>query len=387
MGHPKDIFKNRGPLTDQEIQDYLSGKLSKQQQREIELKMSQDGFNMDAMTGFQGSESGFAGFEKVQREIRANIKKQGRKWQFHHTLILSGILVLGTMFLGPFLFPDHGEKNSMLVEDIVTSEETAEPVETQNQVLVEELSDEEIEKAVLLDELDIVQPNVVITSSPIMIDSAIQNDPSNLDIAFKEIVEIKKVAANTDLTNIEVPTKDDIVYSNVPLIYMKNFLLVDYSKIYVNPPTLEEITLSGTSAALENKDDELNEMYETNVYYDTITYQDFLRETQEQFGQNKFKGALKRYKTILKKYPNDLNAHFYSGLCYFNIGKYEKAIEHFMIAKNHPYNTFQLDAEWYMARTYCQQGKSALCHELLQQIVVDKQYYHKQAQELLDKVK
>lgn len=58
-----------------------------------------------------------------------------------------------------------------------------------------------------------------------------------------------------------------------------------------------------------------------------------------------------------------------------------------MIAKNHPYNTFQLDAEWYMARTYCQQGKSALCHELLQQIVVDKQYYHKQAQELLDKVK
>ena len=209
------------------------------------------------------------------------------------------------------------------------------------------------------------------------------NDPINVEVAFNESIEIKKVASNTDLSNIDIPSKDDIIYSNVPLIYMKNFLLVDYSKIYINPPTFEKMVMSGTSAALENKEDELDEMYDTNVYYDTVTYKDYLRETQEAFGQHQFKSALKRYKTILSKYPDDLNAHFYSGLCYFNIGKYDKAIEHFKIAKNHPYNTFQIDAEWYMAKTFCQQGKEFQCKELLQQIVNDGQYYKKQAQDLL----
>jgi tetratricopeptide (TPR) repeat protein len=211
-------------------------------------------------------------------------------------------------------------------------------------------------------------------------------DPAKEELAIQESIEIKKVAGNTSLENIDLPTKNDIIYSNVPLIYMKNFLLVDYSKLYITPPTFEKIELTGTSAALENKEDTLGELHENNIQTITISYKDYLRETQEKLEANDFKSALKRYKTILSKYPDDLNAHFYSGFCYFNIGQYDLAIQHFKVAKNHPYNTFSIDAEWYMAKTFCHQGKTTSCKMLLEQIIQGGQFYKPQAEELLKKL-
>lgn len=386
MGHPKDIFKNRGPLTEQEIQDYLSGKLNKKELREIELKMAQDEFNLSAMTGFEETSGSFAGFEKVRSQVETHISKKSRSWQFHHTIILSVVLMAGTMILGTYIFPDHGQTTLPTKEntDNLDNTETVATV-IDSMPVIQELSDEEIEAAVVLDELEIVHAKEVIAESPVIIDSTLMADPVYEDVAIQKSIEIKKIASNTQLENIEVPAKDEIIYSNVPLIYMKNFLLVDYSKIYITPPTIEHLELTGTSAALANKDDELNEMYDSDIHTVVITYKDYLRETQELFEKHDFKGALKRYKTILSKYPNDLNAHFYSGLCYFNIGKYNKAIEHFKIAKNHPYNTFQVDAEWYLAKTFCRLGNSN-CEEHLQKIIEDGHYYSEQAKQLMEKL-
>lgn len=385
MGHPKDIFKNRAPLTDQEIQDYLSGKLSGKQRKEVELKMAQDEFNLAAMTGYEETPEALNGFDLVKDKVNAHITKEKRGWKFHHTIILCAALSVGMMFLGPFLFPNHGQTTDVSQDTEETEEIAPEVIEEDVQSDIVELSDEEIEAAVVLEEFELVHAKEVITSSPVIIDSALSSNPAEEEIAINESIEIKKIAANTSLDNIDIPTKDDIIYSNVPLFYMESFLLVDYSKIYITPPTFEKIQLSGTSAALENKDDQLSEAHEDNVQTITISYKDYLRETQDLFGQNKFKGALKRYKVILSKYQDDLNAHFYSGLCYFNIGEYNLAIQHFKIAKNHPFNTFQIDAEWYMAKTFYQQGKTESCKKLLEKIIEGGQFYSTQAQKLLKK--
>ncbi|CAG5084349.1 tetratricopeptide repeat protein [Parvicella tangerina] len=388
MGHPKDIFKNRGPLTEQEIRDYLSGKLNDAQRRDIELKMAQDEFNLSAMAGFEETPEALAGFEKVKDSVHTNISKSGKKWQFHHTIILAVLLMAGTMILGTFVFPDHGQTT---LPSEGTDESNIESIEKTTTLAneaaedIQELSDEEIEAAVTLDELNIVHAKEVIVESPVIIDSALTSDPIYEDIAIKKSIEVKKVASATNL-NIEVPTKDEIIYSNVPLIYMKNFLLVDYSKIYIDPPSIEETEIFGTSPAMANKDDEMPEVHQTELQTVVITYKDYLRETQEKFEQHDFKAALKRYKKILSKYPNDLNAHFYSGLCYFNIGKNDLAIEHFKIAKNHPYNTFQVDAEWYLAKTLCQQGKTSNCDEALNKIIKEGNYYSEQATDLMKKL-
>ncbi len=163
--------------------------------------------------------------------------------------------------------------------------------------------------------------------------------------------------------------------------------MVDYGKIYTKAPSIKKIEFSGTSAALENKDDVLNEGQQPAVIITIeIPYKDYMAETQLLFGKNDFKSALKRYKVVLKAYPEDLNAHFYSGLCYYNIGKYSLAHKHFDLAEKHPYNTFKIDAQWYNAKTFYVEKKDEECKVVLKKIISDNDYYASQAKELLNKL-
>lgn len=389
MGHPKDIFKNHAPLTEQEIKDYLSGNLNEEQRRKVELKMAQDEFNLNAMEGFAEQTAPLAGFAAVKDSFGKTIHQKRKGWKFHHTLIASVLLMVGTMFLGPFLFPDHG--NTTLEDPVDNVNESSSLVDEQPLTNdfdeLEELSDEEIEASVTLNEFEIVHPKEVIVASPITIDSMVAENPIQKEKAINESILIKTEMAEGHSGNIEIPTKSDIVYSNVPLIYMANFLLVDYSKLLPQPPTIEKIELTGTPSSMENKEDINNDLYNDNVQTITISYLDYLMETQVLFDQHDFKKALKRYKVILNKYPTDLNAHFYSGLCYFNLGKYDLALKHFSMTRKHVYNTFKMDAEWYTAKTFYMQGKNQSARKLLEEIIAEDNYYADQAKDLLAKIK
>ncbi|MCB9194920.1 MAG: hypothetical protein H6598_01670 [Flavobacteriales bacterium] len=388
MGHPKDIFKNQSPLTEKEIQDYLSGNLTDEQRRKIELKMAQDEFNLAAMDGFETSGNGLAGFNQVRTQFGKTIHKKAKGWKFIHTIILSVILMIGTMFLGPFLFPDHG-KNSMNpeIENDPINIENNEDIEIEDFSKVLELSDDEIEASITLEEFKLVNPKEVIVSSPITLDSSMTVTSDKKNKAIETSIELKTEIAESHPVAIEVPTKADIVYSNVPLIYMANYLLVDYSKILKSAPSIQKIELTGTSAALENQDDKLGDEFDTGVKTIEIPYLDYLMETQVLFDKHDFKGALKRYKVILSSYSEDLNAHFYSGLCYYNLGKYDLALKHLNAAKKHPFNTFAIDAQWYIAKTYYMQGKNETCKKHLLIIIEEGDFYSQQAKSLLEKIK
>ena len=56
---------------------------------------------------------------------------------------------------------------------------------------------------------------------------------------------------------------------------------------------------------------------------------DILNDAMKDFEENNFKAALKSYRVILEHYPQDINAYFYGALCYYNLGKADKAIIYF----------------------------------------------------------
>jgi tetratricopeptide (TPR) repeat protein len=58
---------------------------------------------------------------------------------------------------------------------------------------------------------------------------------------------------------------------------------------------------------------------------------------------------LVNFLTILNKYPNDLNAHYYGGLCYYNINNPTKALEFFDYILTHDHNAFYQEAQFYKA--------------------------------------
>ena len=301
-------------------------------------------------------------------------------------MILAVVLVIAMIVLGSKLFPGSG--NVVANNSAGTVNEEALLVkDTVDLALIEELSDSEIEESIELPEIHLVKAKEIIITSPVVLDSS-TSDITTIKMTFDETVELKKVDPIGAPDKIELPTIEDVVYSNVPVVYSHKFLLVDYSKIYSVAPVISKIEFTGTSAALENKDDVLNEGQTPDaVKTVNIPYKDYLYETQELFGRNDFKGALKRYKVIINSYPEDLNAHFYSGLCYYNIGKYNLAHKHFSLAQKHAYNTFKIDAQWYDAKTYYMEGKNESCKLALQKIIDNNDYYAPQAKDLLKKLK
>jgi tetratricopeptide (TPR) repeat protein len=387
MGNPKDIFKSHSLLTEKEISDYLNGNLSEEQKKIIENKFSQDEFNADALEGLESNPVALAGYESARETVLKNIDKKSGGWQFHHTMMLAVVAVVAMLVIGSKLFPDSGYVEYVPPVAVQDSTEQQLPI-VENQELEEEITDIEIEEAIELPEIHLVKAKEIIAESPVVLDTVIIDSDTVSNMTYDETVELKKVDPIAAPDKIVVPTKDKIVYSNAPVIYTHKFLMVDYGKIYTKQPTIQKLEFSGTSAALENKDDVLNEgQVEDDIITKEIPYKEYMAETQLLFGKNDFKSALKRYRVVIKAYPEDLNAHFYSALCYYNIGKYSLAHKHFDLAEKHAYNTFKIDAQWYNAKTFYMEKKDEECKKVLEKIIEDNDYYASQAAALLKKLK
>lgn len=151
------------------------------------------------------------------------------------------------------------------------------------------------------------------------------------------------------------------------------FLAVDYSLIYSN--TIEtEPHFSGTDASkanLKSKSTILDNGLTRNIY----TYKEFLKQTCYFMKERNFYLAIKNLKTILKEFPRDVNAEFYLGYCYYEMGKYEKAISYFELASTNGFGFFEEDAEWFKANSLENLGKQSEANKIYKSIKEKGGYY------------
>ncbi len=181
MGNPKDIFKSHSILTEKEISDYLSGNLSEAQKRKIELKISQDEFNADALEGIVANPGAMTGYESARESVLKNIDKKSGGWQFHHTMILAIVAVVAMMVIGSKIFPESGN-----VQVVQTTQEKDTAVNELNPVpiAVDEISDEEIEEAIELPEIHLVKAKEVIAASPVVLDTLVMDNTTEPNMTF-----------------------------------------------------------------------------------------------------------------------------------------------------------------------------------------------------------
>ena len=125
----------------------------------------------------------------------------------------------------------------------------------------------------------------------------------------------------------------------------------------------------------------------TKVRKIDITYVDYLEQSIFFFEQSKYKKALKRFNTILETYDDDINAHFYGGLCYYNLGQYEKAIHHFDNSYNLNYGNFRQEAQWFKAKALVEMNDLTNAKKLLNNIVNENKFYANKSKNLLEKIK
>jgi tetratricopeptide (TPR) repeat protein len=168
-------------------------------------------------------------------------------------------------------------------------------------------------------------------------------------------------------------------------IYLHDLKLVDYSA-YRNKPAIEieRIILTGTAANYESND-QLEA--EPSVKTVAIPYMDYIGKTMGYVSRGKWKQSLQRLQEILTTYPDDVNGHFYAGLCCYNLQQYEDAKLHFATCLQLDYNNFNEEATWYLAQSFLANGEKTSAHELLVSIRDQRGYYSKQAEKLLKGLK
>ena len=163
-------------------------------------------------------------------------------------------------------------------------------------------------------------------------------------------------------------------------IYLFDLKVIDY-RFYRSKPeiTTKQTLLTGTPANFGEIPTEESSEWE-NI---EIPYIEYLSKTMEYFSKGQNKRALTRFLEIINTYPDDLNANFYAGLCYFNLKEYDSAINHFSKCSNSDFKNFIEEVDWYKAKCYIANNQDAEAKELLNQIVAGKGYYANQAAKLL----
>jgi tetratricopeptide (TPR) repeat protein len=164
-------------------------------------------------------------------------------------------------------------------------------------------------------------------------------------------------------------------------IYLHDMKLLDY-RAYRSKPKIasKQMILTGTPANIG----ETSDITETSEWKNIeIPYIDYLTKTMELFSKGNNKKALTRFQVILATYPDDVNANFYAGLCYYNLKEYLSAIHSLEKCLDSKYINFKEESEWYMVKSYIANNDKSTAIELLEKIITNNGYYSIQAKKLI----
>ena len=392
MNRKKKIFESSTPLSKEEMEAYLKGDMSQADKYLLDQKIAGNEFNNDAMEGFESTPAAMEGFNELEGQFHGNLprKVSSKFWSFEFSFILIIFAAIGFYFIGHHFLDQIDLDEIKFDETKLTTQVSTDSISADiNMTPIEELNDKEIEDATPLEESKQLTSDRIIIDAPLIMvmDSSI-NETDKIDSAILLINEEKEIinAESEDKNEITEANTTNVISSNIGTLFLSRLLVVDYTNIYTKEITVPNFELTGTTADKENKTDNGGSELDVNTYTQKITYVNFLQETQSKFRRNKFKEALKDYRTILNHYSNDVNAHFYMALCYFNINKQKKAIQHFDRVLSHEFNTFHEEAKWYKAISLHELGKTSKCITILNEIATENGFYAKKASNMLNKI-
>lgn len=354
------------------LRKYYSNQLNSKAKNALEVRALEDPFLKEAMDGFDENPGSFESFyQKYKRKV--TIRKT-----YTFTIAVSVLLVLfitttliqlnsnNEIVLEPVINqisePHTNNFNfneSKEVEVITPTIDSMDFIPTNEQITVKEVVKSQ-EKIAVLDKEKIVNEQVIVEE--------VIPDPAR---------EFKPIKENWDWYGDHKKA--------IPTAYLFNLKVVDYREIKREREqiTYKRFDIGGTAADRENEASS-TELIETEV---EIPYFSYLTKTMSFFDASDFKSALNRYVIILQQYPDDLNALFYSGLAYYNLGKFDKSISLFEQIITIDFEVFNQEAAWYRAKCLIQLGRKKEAVTALEDIIMKGGYYAKDAIEFKGKLK
>lgn len=314
-------------------------------------------FDKDALEGWQQTDVPFSKMKQLDRKMKFP------KSHFTPYIIgITAVVIIGSaFFINSKTAGPETEKKPVLVKventDIIIPAEidTLEAIPQKDQITVQEIKVSQKE---------------------------IKNQP--VEVKEEELIDIPFPQLALEPLPLKVEQKPVSLskQKSAKEIYLQDLKAIDYS-YYRSKPTvqIEQIILTGIPADQENKEDVVSE--EPQMKLVQIPYMDYLEKSLNYTNRGKWKQALSRFNEIIKNYPDDVNARFYSGWCYYNLGQYNDACINFSACLQLEFSNFNDEAEWYLAESRLANGEKNAAKELFVKIKNQKGFYSKQAEKVL----
>lgn len=366
-GRLHNIFGKKGRLDRDDIQQY-SQTSDPKLKNAIEQKASADAFGEDALEGWEALGYDTSAMQSLDKKFSP---KSNSGWYITGvalTIVIVSVLVFNSL-------------NTTPTTTTTAQTDTTETIQPTSE-----------EQEIILDESDVFLPEPIeqMSNAP----KAEQVNPEVIIDDFKEIEAIRieeppVPVATLPIIDIDLESAEDrkIIRAHewAKEIYLHDLKLVDYRN-YRSKPKIRtrQLTLTGTPASQETQFADSSDFEQDPTWRDVdVPYIDFIDKSMRIFGRGNYKKALLRYETVLKTYPADVNANFYAGVCLFNLGEHQLAIEHFDACVNGPYANFDEEAVWMKALSYEHLGRRNEARSLFKKIASEEGFYADQATQKL----
>jgi len=309
---------------------------------------------------------------------------------------------------------DNKEVIPELVSENVVPEVLVSEVEMVDDV-IEEMAESPIvasAEAFSLDEIeDVEMEEEIVVEAEVKLKDALKEPSTVTEIAMTESVVVERHEAitekreNKSLSKQRKKNSNSRAVSSAPayadalgsvveerIATPQNIRIIDgyktvnyleeYQKVYDSENEMA-VDLSGVSAGYANKfDKEEAEKVKEEATIE-ITYKETLEQAIQLYKNEKYRAALSEFDHILTKHPEEVNAQFYSGLCFYHLGQNASAIKKFNKVFKNKEAEFNEEASWYKALTLINMNDKTSAKKVLKKISEDDGFYKVKAEEKL----
>lgn len=333
---------------------YLEQKVSKEQSHQMEVAEMDDPFLADAIDGLSQMDVRNA-ITELDQSVGTRIHQGGSFWKY---LITPGIALLGIFSL---LQPSGTHSEEIPHHNTTAIHQETEPSEVPTTIAV---GNEQTENSPIVTE-NYIRPAAVVVETP-----------EENSIAPPPPIEVMDTKPTNPIEGTASPNMKPKTIKH-PVYYLYDYKVANYKGYRSNQLMLHTETNS-LSAQYESKGQQTLDISDK-----TVRYTDYLDETMKNLASGKKDMALDGLKIILKHYPDDANALFYSGLALFRDHEYQKAIPFFTNSDRHILQVFDEESEWHLAQCYYQVGEIKKAKKLLNKIIEEQDFYQEKARKFL----
>lgn len=367
MADKKNISSTGAGFSREDIHNY--GTSSDQRMKhDIEMRSNESGFEQDAFDGWDALNYDLSAMKRLDKRFM----KSNFSW-FNVSLVLVTIVSVSTAIFF-WMSSNTTEKTNQVGTEIANQDGVSEPVTIaiDEEDIVLDVEIQEMTEAVEPEQINVVH---------------IQSEQKSIDSFQLAKLEVDTVQQLKLLPTepVDRSTLPELMKSKMygKEVYLNDLKLLDYREYRSRPEVkTKQLVLTGTSADKEYSNSE----GQTSEWRDVqIPYIDYIDKTTRLFSRNSFKKALDRCETILKTYPDDINALFYGGICLYNLKEYDKAMDYFSKVRNTDFSNFDEESLWLIANCLEKSGSIEKAKLKYQEIAREGGFYAKQALERLKK--